>query len=877
VTKVTRIILAKSPVLLSLAVALVAAPCSWGQSPAITTAPSSGVAAETSALQDHAAEALYLRLRSVGLDKARVYSIREASLDRAAFHITFDDGTIAFTEDVAGHVTGAFFNGEGEVLLVPRDQAERASMMLFTGAAILEERFSTAYFRFNDNTFAELQPALRPVDNSQEFASRWNETARNLAETDALRLLLSFSSLLSSGAGGITGATTVAKSDVPANDDRMLHARVQGRNLGTFDLYFDSEVPEQVWAGQLRTVQGETHYDVWTSFSLDQPGGRGGDATGVLGEEAKPEAVKISHYQIQAHVEPPTRLDADASLELEVQQGGQRAVLFELSRFLRIEKVEANGKLVEFIHNQALEGTQLARRGNDLVAVIFPQPLRTGQKIDLHFVYGGEVLSEAGAGLLYVGARGTWYPNRGLEMSRFDLQFRYPIGWTLVATGKRMDALPPGGTAGPADLPMGELSSHWISERPIPVAGFNLGKYSRVVAHAGEVEVEAYATSGVERSFPKSMVEDQQLPKPFPLRRPPEQMRITVPPPSPARNAQAVANLSARAVEFFAHRFGPYPYTGLSLTQMPGDVSQGWPSLIFLSSFSFLTPEEKSQLHMSPVAKSLSDNVIAHETAHQWWGDLVSWQSYRDQWLLEALANYSSLMLLESDSPPQFRAVMEKYRQDLMAKNREGSPLADAGPVTFGTRLICSHFPAGYEAISYGRGTWLFHMLRYMMRDAERNSSRRSTNVSETQADEPFVRALSKIRERFQEKSINTRELLRVFEEELPPALWFEGRKSLDWFDRGWVNGTALPRLELQAVKYSEKPGGTIVTGAIVQADAPKDLVTAVPLYAVLARKTVLLGRVFADGPETNFHLSAPAGTRKIVLDPYQTLLTRPR
>jgi hypothetical protein len=168
-------------------------------------------------------------------------------------------------------------------------------------------------------------------------------------------------------------------------------------------------------------------------------------------------------------------------------------------------------------------------------------------------------------------------------------------------------------------------------------------------------------------------------------------------------------------------------------------------------------------------------------------------------------------------------------------------------------------------------------MLRYMMRDAERRRSGRSTNSSELQADEPFLRALSKVRERYQERFIDTRELLRIFEEELPPSLWFEGRKSLDWFYRGWVNGTALPRLELQAVKYSEKPDGSVVTGTILQKDAPSDLVTAVPVYAVLAGKTVLLGRVFADGPETNFHLTAPVGTRKVILDPYQTVLTRPR
>ena len=362
------------------------------------------------------------------------------------------------------------------MLLIPSSQAERASMTLFTGAAILEEKFVTGYFRFNDDTFAELQPALRPAEDAQEYLTQWDSAARNLAQLDALRLLLTFSNALPTS--GPEGAGP-AKSKMPADDDRMLHARLQGRTLGTFDLYFDSLAAEQIWAGQQKSIGGESFYDVWSAFALGQPGGRSGDAAGAMGEEAKPEAVNVSQYRIQAHVAPPTRLDAEAFVQLEVRQGGQRAVLFELSRFLQISKVEANGRPLEFIHNQALEGTQLARRGNDLVAVIFPQPLRAGEQIGLHFVYGGEVLSEAGAGLLYVGARGTWYPNRGLEMARFDLQFRYPAGWTLLATGKRIEG-------GPADLPPGEQSSHWVSDRPMPIAGFNLGKYTRVEAPGGQ-------------------------------------------------------------------------------------------------------------------------------------------------------------------------------------------------------------------------------------------------------------------------------------------------------------------------------------------------------------------------------------------------------
>jgi hypothetical protein len=82
--------------------------------------------------------------------------------------------------------------------------------------------------------------------------------------------------------------------------------------------------------------------------------------------------------------------------------------------------------------------------------------------------------------------------------------------------------------------------------------------------------------------------------------------------------------------------------------------------------------------------------------------------------------------------------------------------------------------------------------------------------------------------------------------------------------------------LELHGVKYSDQANSTLATGTIKQKDAPDTLVTSVPLYASLGGKNVLLGRVFADGPETQFRLAAPRGTRKILLDPYQTVLSRP-
>lgn len=818
--------------------------------------PSPGVAAT-----------LYQQLGSVGLGPNRVFHIRDASIEHPNLHVTFNDGTIAFTQDVLGRVTGAYFQGEGDLLLMPPNRAERASLGLFTGAAILEEPFTAAYLRFNDDTRSKLQPFLFRATDAQEFFAAYNPVARALAANDALRLLTTFSRFL----------------PVPApmqplapytGDDHFLHLRLSSPDRGLFDVFFDTLAHEQVSAGQLTQTPQATYYDLWTSFALTPAG-----SAAKLPAQNPAREMTISAYRIRARISLPHELSATAQVDTDILQGGMRAVLFELSRFLQVKSVEGNGQHLEFIQNPALEGTQLARRGNDVVAVVFPEPLAAGQKLQLRFQYAGPVLSEAGGGLLYVGARGAWYPHRGLAMAQFDLQFHYPAGWTLLATGKQA---PPEADA--YARVSGEQVSHWISEHPIPMAGFNLGRYVKATAHADKVEVDTYAAAGVERSFPKPPVPTVAIPATTPTispaeRLPSERLPVAPPPaPSPARNAQTVADETAHAIKFLSAHLGPFPYSSLALTQMPGSSSQGWPGLIFLSSMAFLSPHEREVLHFTPEANVLYGEVMtAHETAHQWWGDRVGWRSYRDQWIGEALANYCVLMMLEREHPQQFALLMQTYRQQLLNKNKSGMELREAGPVTLGLRLSSSKFPDAYEDIAYGRGTWLFHMLRYMLRDAALRP-RPGVSPPAEDGDEAFWRVLRLLQERYAGKMMTLEDVQRAFEENLPRSLWYEDHKSLDWFFDGWVNGTAIPRLRLANEKFLRKGNFVLATGTIEQEDAPADLITSVPIYAVVRGKApVLLGRVFADAPNTRFRLRAPAGAHKLLLDPYQTVLTRAR
>ena len=800
------------------------------------------------------AEQLYLQLRSVGLDANRVYEIRDAPLDYDQVHISLDHGTIAFSSDVYGKVTGAFFEGEGEVLVIPPDQAERASMTLFTGAAILEDRFATAYFRFNDDSFAGLQPYLSSPTDAADFISRWSAPAKNLAEWDALRMFMSFSRCLPSD-----DTPTASNSCSIPNTDRFLHARIQTPKLGIYDLTYDASSTEEISIGQQKTVEGVNYYNVWASFSVAQGKSRRQPKTS--------DELLIRSYDADIQVHPPTELRATTSMKVEVLAQGARVLSFELSRFLKIKEVTMDDHPLAFIQNQALDGTQLARRGNDVVVLIFPEALKAGQKLELKFVYGGDVLSEAGGGLLYVGARGIWYPNRGMAAANFDLRFRYPAGWTLLATGRRLSSNED--EESNAAQPTGERVSHWVTKIPIPVAGFNLGKYFRTESRSGDVSIETYAAAGVERTFPKPPDEiavRPRLPSPLPRSSAPEV--VLHPPISPVRNAQSVSNDAASAVSFLSQRFGPFPYETLRLTQMPGPLSQGWPGLIFLSSYSFLSPEDRSHLSLGPVDQILARQVTAHETGHQWWGDLVYWRGYRDQWLFEGLANYCSLMMLEAQDPVSFQRIMTKYRDNLLQKNKAGAVLKDAGPVTLGLRLSSSEFPDGYEAISYGRGTWLFHMLRHMLNDGT------GQDKPLPPTEQPFTKALRKIRDRYAGKPITTREFLQGFESELPPAVKYEGREKLDWFYEGWINGTAIPHLELRGVKLTAGENSVSARGTILQRSAPKELATSVPLFARLRNnRRVFVTRIFADGPETAFHVNAPAGTVELLIDPEQTLL----
>ncbi|HVJ04744.1 MAG TPA: M1 family aminopeptidase [Candidatus Saccharimonadales bacterium] len=766
---------------------------------------------------------LYRALRSVELDETKVFHVREAALDRGELHLYLTDGTIAFTQDVQGRVTGAYFEGDGEVLMRPPNLTEHASLGLFSGMGILDERFSAAYFRFNEDMLGQLKPYLRETENQREFVEAHGQRARELSELDALRLLESF-----------------MEDEALSANDHFLHARLATR-LGSLDVYDDSQQEDQFTVACLSHSGESLYFDVWMAFP-----GRQALALGeqrVIDPAGSTSAVPVNAFRIDTVLKPPEMLEASAELDLEVKTGGQKLLTFELSRWLQVSSVTVDGAEAEFLQNDALTGSELARIGNDLVTVVIPAILRKGEHHRLRFHYAGAVMQQAAPGLLYVGARGTWYPNRGLQMSLFDLKFRWPRDWTLVATGHPSSIREDGETNVGA----------WSSEGKIPIAGFNLGKFVRATAQTDGITVSSYTAGVVEESLAKAAP--------------------VLASESPARNA-AIAQRSAEAIQKYTHWFGSFPFRNLALTQFPSPVSQGWPTLVYLSSFAYLSDQERRTLKLNEFQRLVYGGFMQdHETAHQWWGDRVGWKSYRDQWLMEALASLSALMIMEEKRPADARALLACYRQELLANNAKGKSFADAGPVTLGYRLSSSVFPNAYIPVTYGRGLWLLIMLRDYFADYEKLETE-ADSAQHISSEGRFIMALREFVRRYDHSTATTDDFRKVLEEFLPPKARYEGRQSLKWFFDEWVRGSSVPEIELKHVMFLQRRGVKVASFSINQERAPESLVTSVPIFAELAGGgQVFLQRVFADGHETHLQLNVPRGTQRLIMDPGKRLL----
>jgi aminopeptidase N len=194
-----------------------------------------------------------------------------------------------------------------------------------------------------------------------------------------------------------------------------------------------------------------------------------------------------------------------------------------------------------------------------------------------------------------------------------------------------------------------------------------------------------------------------------------------------------IANLSAL--------FGPYPWDKYGMS--------------CVTPFAYGGMEHQSMTTLHEAYRT-NEDVVVHELAHQWWGDLVTCGTWPDIWLNESFATYSEALWHESrDGKPALHSFMSSI-EDFNAASWRGK-IYDPESQGFGL------FPASV----YTKGAWVLHTLRGMIGDSL------------------FFGSLRKWRARYAQSSAVTEDLRSIVESEVG--------HDLSWFFDEWIYGDGWP------------------------------------------------------------------------------------
>jgi hypothetical protein len=766
-------------------------------------------------------------IHDAALDPAECYRVRDLSFRKDDIRVYFTDGYLIFSKPAAGQRVSAVFTtdvegGDGEVILLPPTRGERQSLAAFTQSPNLDEHITAALMVFTDGTGAELHERVEKEAATKKvpevgalMADKWSPVLANIREGFELRMVDDLFS-------------------PDAKKSGFLFLGLAGRERGNFDLLYDPRAREQIVAGQLADHASRLRYNIWTSFMSRSV------RTGAA-KRIEP-GFSLTHFSIDAALDANLHMKASTTIKLRVGKAALRSFPFEIAGRMKVTSVRVDGTPAELSTRDSVRERALRGSEDDALLVVTPDALPAASEHEFSFEHEGDVISSAGNDVYFVGARSTWYPRSAPEFSTYDLTFRYPKKLTLVTAGELVD-----------DRTDGETRiTRRSTNVPIRFAGFNLGNYERITGSAPGFNVEVYGNRGLEVALqPKAGVVSSD-PTSHPvipqLRRDSLQGQIPAPPPDPLARLHAVSNDVCSSLEFYSSLFGAPALKTLTVAPIPGTFGQGFPGLVYLSTIAYLDPSSRpAPLRTENQQLFFSDLIVAHEVAHQWWGNVVIISSYQDEWLTEALANYSALLWLEKRSGAKaVDTVLDDFRARLLTKEEGGRTLESAGPIVWGIRLESSDIPDAWRAITYEKGAWIMHMLRHRL------------------GDDRFLKMLAELRRRYQFRAVTTEEFRALAAEFLPPR---SPTGTMDAFFDNWVYATGIPKLKLQS---SVK--GFRVSGTVAQSGVDSDFSADVPVEIQFAKGTPQTVWVKTSSEPVSFSVTVKQAPVRVSLSGYSVL-----
>jgi Peptidase family M1 domain len=731
-------------------------------------------------------------IQHITLDPAECYRVIDLNFAKEDVKVYLASGYLVFAKPIRGMRLGAIFiagadGGDADVLLLPPNRSERTSLAAFTSTPNLEEHFKTAAFVFTDGTGDDLRARLESASAKKNpemgglIAERWSSVLSNLMASFETRVVFD-----------------VMSAERPSG---LFYLAVSGNQLGNFDVVYDPTTQDQIEVGKLDYRNNRAYFNIWTAFPARS-----------FRAGAMPRVVRygFENVRIEATIQPDLSMQAVTRATLRLQQPQPRMVIpFNLSSDMHVTSATVDGRPAEVFDHESLRSDLIHSQEERQFLLVMDSPLDPAAPHEIEIHHEGAVVRDAGNQVYFVGSRGTWYPKTGMGLANYDLMFRYPQELTVAATGTVVD-----------DKMDGDWRvTHLKTDTPIRFAGFNLGHFQSMTREHNGYRIELYANHRLESGLTPKAASPAPAPadEPFPRRRSKSSSAFDQPvpegPPDPAARMEHLTNTLLATLDFMTEEFGPSPIRNIAVTPIPGGFGQGFPGLVYLSTLAYLDPSQfPAPLRERAEQMFYSELLETHEVAHQWWGNLVVPASDRDDWLIESLANYSALLLLERrKGVKDLDAVLDDYRAHLLTKTANGRTLESAGPIVWGHRLESSVTPDAWRAVTYEKGTWIIHMLRRRL------------------GDEKFLALLREIASHHH--SISTEEFREIASQYAPKS----PDSDLKIFFESWIYGTGIPTVKLS---YEWRAGK--LSASLEQRDVDDAFAAYVPVEVQTGNKSAV-------------------------------------
>ena len=702
-------------------------------------------------------------LHRLALHPEKQFTARDLVLRAVDFELRMPAGDVFVAETPEGW-TAMVLLGDGTLVFQPAPKEERGQLKLFAGTESLETPFTSAFVRINPFDLEQrlTGPPLEPVT----LDSRTYRRALEVFED------------------GVPKSFNLDLSDLSRDTWSLLPqpgdfvAEVNTRRHDSLTYARSSGEAEDVSLFQRARKRNISAY---ASEQKLQSRGRFFDEDDLVDYDVLDYQIDASFYPDRQWMEGRTRLRLRAKESIGVltlrfadSLNVSSVVSEEFGRLLFLRVRNQNSLLVNL-------PTPVARDFPLTLIIAYAGRLERqrvqDESIDQRNPQPDDVPFIPSEPKWLFSNRNYWYPqNQVTDYATARVQITVPQEYHVVSSGILDPFSPAAAAAAPVEnstrvIP--RTSYSFTTPQPVRYLGFLVSKMSRVDSATVALDIEMKAPAAPDMRGAHTL--QQQLNRLAQM--------ATVTPPVGGRNTMQLhvdANrrqearsrdtlvTAAEILRVYADLLNDAPYGALTLAmvedEFPGGHAPGYFAMI-----NNPPPVTSHSWRNDPAAfQGFPEFFLAHEIAHQWFGQAVGWKNYHEQWLSEGFAQYlAALYAQERRGDNVFRDLLRQFRRWSLSDS-------DQGPVYLGYRL--GHIKGDsrvFRALVYNKGAGVLHMLRRLV------------------GDEAFFSGLRRFYADNRFKKAGT--------DDLRVAMEAASKRDLNRFFERWIYDNEIPRLRFSS------------------------------------------------------------------------------